>query len=127
MHLAWWWFTGLGFDHEVPHHSTFSKNRHGRFRNRKYSSRACPNGERRKLCVHHRVQGVSKLDLMITFCTACHAIQERTQIVLGKMTPLLLVLWREKRPEGKEQLYLPLASELPVETEQLMIPVGLES
>ena len=31
MHLAWRWFTGLGFDREIPHHSTFSKNRHGRF------------------------------------------------------------------------------------------------
>jgi transposase len=31
MHLAWRWFTRLGFDQEIPHHSTFSKNRHGRF------------------------------------------------------------------------------------------------
>src|SRR5437870_6789188 len=31
MHLAWRWFTGLSFDQETPHHSTFSKNRHGRF------------------------------------------------------------------------------------------------
>ena len=31
MHVAWRWFTGLGFDQEIPHHSTFSKNRHGRF------------------------------------------------------------------------------------------------
>ena len=31
MHLAFRWFTGLGFDQEIPHHSTFSKNRHGRF------------------------------------------------------------------------------------------------
>lgn len=31
MHLSWRWFTGLGFDQEIPHHSTFSKNRHGRF------------------------------------------------------------------------------------------------
>src|ERR1700758_5058230 len=31
MHLAWRWFTGLGFDQVIPHHSTFSKNRHGRF------------------------------------------------------------------------------------------------
>src|SRR5438445_6411035 len=31
MHLAWRWFTGLGFEQEIPHHSTFSKNRHGRF------------------------------------------------------------------------------------------------
>jgi transposase len=27
MHLAWRWFTGLGFDQEIPHHSTFSHNR----------------------------------------------------------------------------------------------------
>ena len=31
MHLAWRWFTGLGFEQEIPHHSTFSKNRHSRF------------------------------------------------------------------------------------------------
>jgi transposase len=31
MHLAWRWFSGLGFDQEIPHHSTCSKNRHGRF------------------------------------------------------------------------------------------------
>jgi transposase len=28
MHLAWRWFTGLGFDQEIPHHSTFSCNRY---------------------------------------------------------------------------------------------------
>jgi transposase len=35
MHLAWRWFTGLGFDQEIPHPSTFSKNRHGRFQESK--------------------------------------------------------------------------------------------
>src|SRR6185437_5379327 len=85
--------------------------------------RACPNLERRKLCVHHRVPGVSKLELMITLCTRCHAIVERTKMVLSEMTPLLLVLWREKHPEGKEQLHLPLNSELPEVIEQLMLPV----
>src|SRR5499433_3044823 len=35
MHLAWRWFTGLSFDQEIPHHSTFSKNRHGRFQEAK--------------------------------------------------------------------------------------------
>jgi len=35
MHLAWRWFTGLGFDQEIPHHSTVSKNRHGRFQESK--------------------------------------------------------------------------------------------
>jgi transposase len=32
MHLAYRWFTRLGFDQEIPDHSTFSKNRHGCFR-----------------------------------------------------------------------------------------------
>jgi transposase len=31
MHLAWRWFTGLGFNHPIPHHSTLSMNRHGHF------------------------------------------------------------------------------------------------
>ena len=30
--LAYRWFCGLGLDGDVPDHSTFSKNRHGRFR-----------------------------------------------------------------------------------------------
>jgi transposase len=38
MHLAYRWFTGLGFDQEVPHHSTFSKNQHAVFRSRRSSS-----------------------------------------------------------------------------------------
>ncbi len=32
MHLAYRWFTRLGFEQEIPDHSTFPKNRHGRFR-----------------------------------------------------------------------------------------------
>jgi len=32
MHLGYRWFAGLGLEQEVPDHSTFSKNRHGRFR-----------------------------------------------------------------------------------------------
>ena len=88
--------------------------------------RTCPNLKRRKLCVHHRIPGVSKLDLMITLCTCCHAIVERTQMVLGEMTPLLLVLWREKHPDGKEQLKLPLDLELPKAIEQLRLPVEIE-
>ncbi|HSY65892.1 MAG TPA: transposase [Terriglobales bacterium] len=42
MHVAWRWFTGLGCDQEVPHHSTFSKNRPGRFQDRSCSS-SCSN------------------------------------------------------------------------------------
>jgi transposase len=35
MHPAWRWFTGVSFDQEIPHHSTFFKNRHGRFQESK--------------------------------------------------------------------------------------------
>src|ERR1051325_1093035 len=41
MHLAWRWFTGLGFDQELPNHSTFSKNRHGRFQQSNLYFRSC--------------------------------------------------------------------------------------
>ncbi len=32
VNLAYRWFCGLGLEDKVPHHSTFSVNRHGRFR-----------------------------------------------------------------------------------------------
>ena len=32
LNLAYRWFCRLGLEGEVPDHSTFSKNRHGRFR-----------------------------------------------------------------------------------------------
>jgi len=32
MHLAYRWFTRLDFSQEIPDHSTFSENRHARFR-----------------------------------------------------------------------------------------------
>jgi transposase len=33
LHLAYRWFCRLDLDDQVPDHSTFSVNRHGRFRN----------------------------------------------------------------------------------------------
>jgi len=55
MHLAWRWFTGLGFDQEMPHHSTFSKNRQGDSMNRRYSSgclkKSLPNASQWGWCV----------------------------------------------------------------------------
>lgn len=38
--LAYRWFCGLGLEEQLPDHSTFSKNRHGRFR----ESRSFSNG-----------------------------------------------------------------------------------
>jgi hypothetical protein len=47
-------------------------------------------------------------------------------MVLAEMTPLLLLLWREKHPNGKEQLKLPLDVELPKVMEQLRLPVEVK-
>jgi hypothetical protein len=73
-----------------------------------YRCRGCgaPGHEKRSIIVHHRVPGVSKLELMISLCPGCHAKVERTKMVLAEMTPLLLVLWREQHPEGQEQIML---------------------
>jgi hypothetical protein len=73
-----------------------------------YRCRGCgaPGREKRSIIVHHRVPGVSKLELMISLCPGCHAKVERTKMVLAEMTPLLLVLWREQHPEGQEQIML---------------------
>ena len=73
-----------------------------------YRCRGCGASGRgkRKIGVHHRVPGVSEMHLMISLCPACHATVERTQFVQADMTPLLLVLWREKHPHAKEQIML---------------------
>jgi hypothetical protein len=62
--------------------------------------------EKRSIIVHHRVPGVSTLELMISLCPGCHAKVERTKMVLSEMNPLLLVLWREQHPDGPEQTML---------------------
>ena len=51
MHLAWCWFTGLGFEQEIPHHSTFSKNRHGRFQESTTRRRSVAADARRRTSV----------------------------------------------------------------------------
>jgi hypothetical protein len=65
-----------------------------------------PGREKRSIIVHHRVPGVSTMELMISLCPGCHAKVERTKMVLSEMNPLLLVLWREQHPDGPEQTML---------------------
>jgi hypothetical protein len=84
-----------------------------------YRCRGCgaPGRTKRSITVHHRVPGVSKLELMISLCPGCHAKVERTKMVLSEMNPLLLMLWRERHPQGQEQVMLAFASrETPTET-----------
>jgi hypothetical protein len=65
-----------------------------------------PGRGKRSIIVHHRVLGISTLDLMISLCPGCHAKVERTEMVLSEMNPLLLVLRREQQPDGPEQTML---------------------
>lgn len=62
--------------------------------------------------VHHRVPGVSKLQLMITLCAAHHAQVGRLQVAAKPMSPLLLVLWREQHLQGHEQTMLQFNTQL---------------
>jgi 5-methylcytosine-specific restriction endonuclease McrA len=73
-----------------------------------YRCRGCgaPGRTKRSITVHHRVPGVSKLELMISLCPGCHAKVERTKMVLSEMNPLLLKLWRERHRKGQEQVML---------------------
>ena len=48
LNLAYRWFCRLGLDGDVPDHSTFSKNRHGRFRARSAYGHAGYQGNRAK-------------------------------------------------------------------------------
>jgi len=59
------------------------------------------------LSVHHRRCGVSKVQLLITLCPACHAVIHRTQLWRAHAGPLAAVLWREQHPGAAEQLALP--------------------
>ena len=56
--------------------------------------------------VHHRVPGRSKLHLMITLCSAHHAMVTRTTVLLKEWPQLLRVLWREQHPGAHEQTNL---------------------
>ncbi|MBB5319316.1 hypothetical protein [Tunturibacter empetritectus] len=47
---------------------------------------------------------------MIFLCADCHAKVGRTKVVLSEMPRLLLVLWREQRPDGHEQAMIDFAA-----------------
>jgi hypothetical protein len=80
-----------------------------------YCCRVCGASGRRKrsIVVHHRVPGISKLHLMISLCPGCHAKVGRTKVVLSRMPPLLLELWREQHPLGHEQTALDFKANFP--------------
>ena len=49
--------------------------------------------------MHHRVPGISRLELMILLCPGCHAKVVHTKMVLAE-TPLLLEQWQEQHPKA---------------------------
>jgi hypothetical protein len=82
-----------------------------------------PGHEKPSIIVHHRVPGVSTLELMISLCPGCHAKVERTKIVLSEMNLLLLELWRAQHPDGQEQIMLAFDMRAPAGQ---AVPLSLE-
>jgi hypothetical protein len=80
-----------------------------------YRCRVCYASGRgkRTIIVHHRVPGVSVLNLLISLCPGCHAKVHHTAAVLNEMPSLLLRLWREQHPNGHEQTSLNFIAEQP--------------
>jgi hypothetical protein len=62
--------------------------------------RTCPNLKRQKPAVHHRVPGISKLELMITLCLGCHAKVTRTQFLQDDWPELLRILGESSTRKG---------------------------
>ena len=69
--------------------------------------------DKRSIIVHHRVPGISKLELMISLCPGCHAKVHHIGVVFSAMVPLLLELWREQHPHGHEQRQLEFDVKMP--------------
>jgi len=61
------------------------------------------------LVVHHRRPGVSKLDLMVTLCPACHAIVHRLKTLRAWLPENLVTFWHEQHPEAPLQLQFDMA------------------
>jgi len=60
------------------------------------------------IVVHHRVPGLSRPELMISLCAACHAIVERLHVLRSWLPPQLVILWREQHPDAAYQLQFDL-------------------
>ena len=71
LNLAYRWFCRLGLEGDVPDHSIFSKNRHGRFRDCDLCSlrpQCCPNTPPRKVLrfIRERARDIATTDAYIT-------------------------------------------------------------
>lgn len=93
-----------------------------------YRCRVCdrPGQGKRAIIVHHRVPGKSVLNLMISLCPSCHAKVHRTKAVLSIMPPLLLELWREQHPNGREQKSLDFTHKMPAAEKLNLFVVELD-
>ena len=64
--------------------------------------------------MHHRFPGTNNPKLMLTLCLPCHAKVTRTLFVQNHWPPFLLLLWREQRPDGQEQIAFDFDERQPV-------------
>lgn len=78
-----------------------------------YQCRVCgkPGLHGKRLTVHHRRPGFSRLPLLITLCRGCHSKVHKLEWLHGADVPeLLRVLWRELHPSGSEQYPMDFSS-----------------
>jgi transposase len=75
LNLAYRWFCCLGLDGRGPDHSTFSKNRHGRFRQRDLLRRVFETGLRR--CIHEGLVGGENFAVDASLIKAEPAVGDR--------------------------------------------------
>jgi len=84
MHVGYRWFAGLNMDDKTPDHSTFSKNRHGRFRDGGVWEEIFE--EVVKRCIAAGLVSGKNLSADGTYVEANASIESMEQVVL-KMTP----------------------------------------
>lgn len=104
MHLAWRWFTGLGFDQEIPHHSMFSKNRHGRFQ--EANRYLCPAG---KPLTYVGVNALNRTHVYAATPKRCRDCPQKTQCTKGRCRFLGVHIHEPARQRAQELARTPLS------------------
>jgi transposase len=88
LNLAYRWFCRLGLDGAVPNHSTFSKNRHGRFRE----------SDLFRQVFEHIVRGCAQAGLVSGGTFAIDASVIEADASRGRKADGKLTSWPERRP-----------------------------
>jgi transposase len=96
MHIGYRWFVGLTLEDSVPDHSTFSKNRHGRFRESKIFDEVI------RLCFSHGLLTGDHLTIDNTLVEANASLNRMEPVVVPMTTREYLQKVEEENPGEDE-------------------------